>query len=316
MTGASEEPPVTFVTPCLNRAKFVEQAIESVLRQGLADFEHIVVDGGSTDGTLDILERYPHLRVISEPDEGVYDALNKGIRMAGGDIIGLLNSDDVYEDDVLGDVIRCFQGDPGVDGVFGGASVFEDGSFGRKRIIARYNDQKDKDLSFRNITIGVPITNARFFRKRVYERIGLFDTRFRIASDREFLLRAALANLKCVRLNTEVYGYRQHRGSLTIQNKTPYILEKSNEYIEIASTYMHRTTMPPEGRKYCRIWHAKTILEMAIRGLFRMRLTDTRRYLAEGWDNRNAWPAGLISLASLQVSYGRASLRRRRVPQS
>ena len=90
-------PIITIITPSLNRAKFIEEAIKSVLNQDYPPVEHIIMDGGSTDGTLDILNSYSHLTVISQPDHGMYDAINKGIRMAKGNIIGIRNSDDYYE---------------------------------------------------------------------------------------------------------------------------------------------------------------------------------------------------------------------------
>ena len=94
---------ISIVTPTLNRAHFLAQAIDSVLAQNDSDVEHIVVDGISTDGTVELLARYPHLRVIREPDTGLYDALNKGLRAATGDMIGWLNSDDLFAPDAF----RC-----------------------------------------------------------------------------------------------------------------------------------------------------------------------------------------------------------------
>ena len=85
--------------------------------------EHIIVDGGSVDGTLDILKKFRHLRVISEPDKGMYDAINKGLCVARGEVIGFLNSDDIYAEDVLLEVGRCFLADPKLDMLCGGHAV-------------------------------------------------------------------------------------------------------------------------------------------------------------------------------------------------
>jgi glycosyltransferase involved in cell wall biosynthesis len=113
-------PPLSFtiVTPSLNQAAYIEDAIRSVARQGYPAVEHIVVDGGSRDGTREILKKYPHLRSLSEPDRGQSHALNKGFAMATGDILGWLNADDYYCDGVLPEVARCFQ-DPSVMVVYG-----------------------------------------------------------------------------------------------------------------------------------------------------------------------------------------------------
>ena len=112
-------PMISIITLCLNRVEFVEAVIESILDQDYPNLEHVVVDGGSTDGTVDILKKYPHLRVVSEPDEGMYDALNKGLRLASGEIIGHLNADDFYEAGVFGKVARCFAEDAEIDMVYG-----------------------------------------------------------------------------------------------------------------------------------------------------------------------------------------------------
>ena len=91
---------VTIITTCLNRVHTIGRAIESVIRQNYADIEYIVVDGGSTDGTLDVINRYrDHIsHLVSEPDNGMYEAINKGLRLATGDVIGLVHSDDVLYD--------------------------------------------------------------------------------------------------------------------------------------------------------------------------------------------------------------------------
>src|SRR5678816_3455070 len=103
---------VTIITVTLNSAKYLEQCIQSVIKQHYPDIEHIIVDGGSTDDTLDIIKKYEdHIAVwISEKDNGMYDAINKGMKMATGDIIGVLNSDDMFaSEDVISEIVNCFE---------------------------------------------------------------------------------------------------------------------------------------------------------------------------------------------------------------
>src|SRR5687768_6412703 len=105
----------SIITPSYNRASLIQNAIESVMAQNYPHLEHIVIDGGSTDDTLELLSSYPHLHVLSEPDRGVYDALNKGLSIAQGEIIGQLNTDDYYQSDIFQKIQDYFDKNPEVD---------------------------------------------------------------------------------------------------------------------------------------------------------------------------------------------------------
>ena len=108
MSNTSQFPLVTIVTVCLNAVRTIEQTIQSVIRQTYKNIEYIIIDGGSNDGTLDIIKKYEqHItKYVSEPDEGLYDAMNKGISMAHGEYVLLLNADDSYVDDAVEIAIR------------------------------------------------------------------------------------------------------------------------------------------------------------------------------------------------------------------
>jgi glycosyltransferase involved in cell wall biosynthesis len=122
------DPLISIITPSFNQGAYIEQTILSVLHQDYGHVEHIVVDGGSTDATLDVLRRYPHLKWVSEKDRGQADALNKGLALAKGDIIGWVNSDDYYQDNIFGSVVGHFRA-TGAQWVIGNlANLFDDGS--------------------------------------------------------------------------------------------------------------------------------------------------------------------------------------------
>lgn len=175
---------ISVVTVCFNSAATIGSAVGSVLSQSLRP-EYIVIDGASTDGTLDLLERHRAdiSRLVSEKDGGMYHALNKGFTMASGDIIGLLHADDVYAGpDTLEKVAGLFE-KTGADAVYGDlAYVRADGS------VLRYWRAGDYDRS--SLERGwMPPHPAFFARRSVYDRFGLFDTSFRIAADYDLMTR-------------------------------------------------------------------------------------------------------------------------------
>ena len=167
------------ITPSLNSARFIGEAIQSVLIQGGADVEHIVADGGSTDGTLEILGRYLHLKVLSSPDQGMYDALNRGLAVAAGDLIGILNSDDCYAEGALSAVIEAFW-DESVVALAGEAHSFRDCANGDRVVVQRFSPL-DADPLLRS-TLGNPAMNAWFFRASVFAKIGGFDPSYKVAA--------------------------------------------------------------------------------------------------------------------------------------
>ena len=209
-------PAITIVTPCLNRVETVAAAIESVRDQDFdAEVDHIIIDGGSTDGTLEVLARYPHLTVISERDKNLYDAINKGIGRARASIVGLLNTDDVYTPGALRKAAETLRTMPSTSMACGGAEVVDRNG----KLLLRYDRQSNRSLDPSDILLRVPIVNARFFRKEIFDRVGLFDTRYRIVADREFLFRAALAGERTTPIPGIVYRYGWHKESITVGGK-------------------------------------------------------------------------------------------------
>lgn len=178
---------ISIVTVCYNAASSIEDTLKSVLSQTYSDKEHIVIDGGSTDGTQTIIERYRAqlAHFISERDEGIYDAMNKGIKLATGDVIGLLNADDIYAHPfVLERAAETMQQER-VGAVFADAAFFHPSR--PEKNVRRYSSIF---FSPRMISWGwMPAHPTLFLRKGVYDRFGLFRTDFKIAGDFEFVAR-------------------------------------------------------------------------------------------------------------------------------
>ena len=178
---------LSIVTVCLNSAATIEDTIRSVLCQGYGDIEYIIVDGISTDGTLDIISSYKNKisTIISEPDRGLYDAMNKGVLLATGDVIGCLNADDVFAgNDVLSSIIEVFE-TKNTDAVYGDI-VYVD-SDDTSKVKRYWKPGEYKSGAF--YKGWVPPHPAFFCRKEVYATYGHFRDDMRIAADFELMLR-------------------------------------------------------------------------------------------------------------------------------
>lgn len=177
---------ISILTPSFNQGKYIEQNIQSVLHQNYDNLEHIILDGGSQDNTLEILRKYSHLRWISEKDRGQSHALNKGLSMASGEIIGWLNSDDYYKNDIFNDVVSCFKNDE---------IIWVKGD------IVLLNEQKNtsvlvinKSFTFESIKMGMPWEVAQpgtFFTRDAALKVGGYDESLHMAMDGDLWIRLA-----------------------------------------------------------------------------------------------------------------------------
>lgn len=178
---------ISIITVSLNSAQTIEETLRSVASQTQKSVEHIVIDGASKDDSLNIIERYRSgiSKLVSESDRGIYDAMNKGIMLASGDVIGFLNADDVYaSNDVLSRVVGIMQRE-GLDALLGDVEFFRPKN--PTRTVRRYRSAR---FSPDHIALGwMPAHPALFLRRRVYETYGLFRTDYRIAGDFEHCAR-------------------------------------------------------------------------------------------------------------------------------
>jgi glycosyltransferase involved in cell wall biosynthesis len=183
----SESIKITVITVCLNSHATIEDTIESVAAQTHADVEHIIVDGGSKDDTLSIVDRHRErlAAVISEPDNGVYDAMNKGIALASGDVVGFLNADDVYSDPTaLASIADAF-GATGIEASYADL-VYVDKQDPSK--IVRY--WQSKEYRYGMCSTGwMPAHPTFYVRRKIYEKFGMFDLQFKLQADFELTTR-------------------------------------------------------------------------------------------------------------------------------
>lgn len=211
----TSRPLVSIVTPTYNSALYLRQTVESVAKQVYQPIEHIVVDGGSSDDTLRIVQDYPHIRWISEPDTGMYDAINKGLRMARGSILAYLNGDDLYFPDTVERVVAHFEKYPEVGLVFGYCRYIDPD--GKELFVRRYPEFNWRLYSVLDGST-IPQQSA-FWRRRVLETAGYFDASFRMAGDFEFFIRAGrTCGVKKIG-GASLAQFRFHPGMQTINKK-------------------------------------------------------------------------------------------------
>jgi glycosyltransferase involved in cell wall biosynthesis len=183
-------PVVSVVTPCLNQEKFIAETIRSVLLQGYPELEYIIIDGGSTDGSVEVIKEYePWLTYwISEPDRGQSHAVNKGWKRAHGEILGWVNSDDTYNPGALGYAAGTLQHNPAVSMVYSDMNYIDVSS----KVIYRLRSQP---YDFHKLLLDNYVTQSTvFLRREVLDRVGLLDERYRLIMDHELWLRIGRAN--------------------------------------------------------------------------------------------------------------------------
>ena len=176
---------VSIITVTYNSAQTIRDTIKSIEFQTYSNIEHIIVDGASTDSTLKIVKSYPEIKLLSEPDNGIYDAMNKGLRMATGDVVGILNSDDFYPNsNIIQMIVDTFQSKK-VDSIFGDVKFVSPTNL--DKVTRYYSSSKWTPEKFE---YGYMPAHPSFFVKRIfYDQFGLFKMDYQIASDYELLIR-------------------------------------------------------------------------------------------------------------------------------
>ncbi len=253
-------PRISIITPTFNCAATFSKAADSLLSQDYPDLEWLVLDGGSGDGTQEVVTRYQdHIAFMrSRKDGGAGYAYNEGIARASGEIVALLNADDRYEPGILRAVGEAFAADPALDMVTCEARVVSQGADGAL--------QERKYFRAESLSLGgraSPVINARFIRKSVYERYDMFETvddegTYLISSDLEFILRLSLQPLRNHILPRLGYTYFAHAGSLTMSGNAAAKQRLIRESGYIARKFLAQgATLSSAHLRRLRRWHCK-----------------------------------------------------------
>lgn len=211
---------ISIITPVYNGEKFIEPCIQSVINQNCSELEHLIIDGGSKDRTVEIVQRYaqqfPHIRWVSEKDQGQSDAMNKGILMAIGDILGFLNVDDFYEPNVLNRVLERFRSLPKPSFLVGNCKVWNDAGELKKL-------NQPAKLKLTDLLLGAEINphpvnpSAYFYHACLHQEIGLYQVNEHYVMDLDFILKTVqVAHVEYV---NETWGnYREIEGTKTVND--------------------------------------------------------------------------------------------------
>ena len=226
----SENPLVSVITVVYNGAETVERTIKSVLSQTYTNFEYIVIDGGSTDGTCETLEKYLNnfSFYVSEPDSGIYNAWNKGVDKAKGEILCFCNADDFYAEDAIENAVSSMEGECAVV-AYGATRFFSSSGEGREN--TPYFDERSlvKGFGF--------MTTSAFFSKDLFESVGLFDESYKIAGDTEWMLRCYRAGAKFIKSNAVTYmsedGVSARFYILALEEYSRALISKGFDKVEV-----------------------------------------------------------------------------------
>lgn len=256
-----DSPLVSIVTPSYNSSRFIERTILSVLQQDYPHIEHIVIDGGSTDGTVDILRRFPHVQWISEPDRGQSDALNKGFRRARGDIIGWLNADDTYNPGAVAAAVAYLQQHPDVAVVYSHCNVMDENDQLLYCLTAPPFDLVRNLLEYR---LPQP---AAFIRAEALVTVGYLDESLHYVMDRDLFMRLGL-RYRLDTVDAVWANFRECAGTKTVSHPERFWLET----IRVFNRFFQTPELPVaalrvKAQAYARVyWMAGILLQASDSG--------------------------------------------------
>ena len=289
MNPAEEKSPLfTIITPTLNASGTVEEAISSVLAQGVS-CEHLVMDGGSSDRTVEIASSFPQCTVHSGRDRGLYDAMNRGAFFARGEWLVFLQADDWLPEGALKAWQVAIEANPGAEIITGSAEAVRSVGEGLVETEWRRIDAAEKELTAGIIALGEPMLNARAIRKSAFKQHGPFDLAYSLASDRDFLLRLAKARPVCVAIEAMTYRYRWHEGSRTMNAGNSLSRRLTAENLAIARKHLDDPSWGAEDKRARAEWHSHQSLQAAMCAIEAFDPVELMRVIPAALRRDSAW---------------------------
>ena len=284
---------ISIITPTFNAGVTLGETLESVCQQMGEDMEHLLLDACSTDQTLNVVKQFSHLVVHSEPDSGIYDGMNKGAGLARGDWLLFLQGDDWLPEGTLVAYRRAIALHPDAEMICGDCEAVKE-SDGSWLPIWSVTDSMPKKLTIKNIALGEPMINARLIRRDIFWKLGGFSLDYRLASDRDFLLRAAEIHIQQVEIDNFTYRYRWHEGSSTMTEGNSMTSQLSAENLAIVRSHLLDTKqLASDDRKSLRTWHTRLTLQAAMNAMESIR-PDFFALCFDGTRNNACWPVSFL----------------------
>lgn len=255
-------PLFTIITPTLNASATLEDAICSAMGQGI-ECEHLIMDGCSSDRTLEIAHSFPHLTVHSGRDRGLYDAMNRGAFFARGEWLIFLQADDWLPEGTLAAFQAALEKNPAAEILTGSAEAVH--QIGENLWETRWQRTSDSDkaLTVENIALGEPMLNARAIRKSLFKKAGPFDLAYSLASDRDFLLKLTALQPQAATVDAPTYRYRWHEGSRTMNAGNSLSRRLTAENLAIAEKHI-QSSAEPATRRLLKLWHHRQSTQAAL----------------------------------------------------
>jgi glycosyltransferase involved in cell wall biosynthesis len=225
----------SIVTPSYNQGRYIKDTIESVLQQNYSNYEHIIVDGGSTDDTIDILKQYPHLHWISEKDKGAAEAINKGFKLSSGDIITWLNSDDYFAENIFTSINNYFTNNDEAQFIYGNRNVV----FPEENKI--FTEKTEELNAHKLIHINADIVRqpCSFYKRKLLDKIGFLDESLKLVFDYELFIRFFLQT-KPVYINQTFAFQRDYETTLSRR----FTKKQVSEIFRVSRKYGSKLTDP------------------------------------------------------------------------
>jgi len=284
-------PRISVVVFVLNAVNTIDRALSSVTSGIQPPVELLVLDGGSTDGTLDIIKRYETKIAYwrSFPDGGPEPAMIEGTERASGDVICLLPADDWLEPGALDQVAREFAADPDLDVLSCGVRIVHYDKSDKLVVDAEYLDPKELEFNVYNVVRRI-LSGGRFIRRRIYRRVGGFNPEYSLSNDLEFFIRVILARPKTKVLPRLVYTYWQHPKSRTMGRNPGMDMAMMRGSIRVAAANLANSPLRPDERRELRGFHGRCCARLAWMLMVRGKLAQSVAVLCQAVAVNRLWP--------------------------